>query len=339
MAKQVIADEMKIYIPATTVKLQSGPVPDIGMLECSVNYPERHVELVSVIPEKKEGRWKPDLTATLKNGVCLYIEIQVTHAVHPEKALSLDNLIEIDLSKIDREMVYNAKAFSNYVTMRAIRRWHQCSLYDDLKKVKEAQVSLDSRASALINSHEAEEKRRCNEKVAKDREANKRLFSQRAKAKEDFKSSLNVREQLKDALIAIEQRKLSFRPEPAGGQDSIPVEGEWIFSVPRSTWQDFILSQCIQSMPIDVAFTAANLLPRLVARFPWDRDLARVLPELQKLSASDAKKIPRPESVIDGYLSMLAAHAVIAPDNGSFKRYWGDQWSQEGFMWKPRSIK
>jgi hypothetical protein len=265
MAKQVIADEMKIYIPATTVKLQSGPVPDIGMLECSVNYPERHVELVSVVPEKKEGRWKPDLTATLKNGVLLYIEIQVTHAVHPEKALSLDNLMEIDLSKIDREMVYDAKDFTSYVITRAIRRWYQCSLYDGLKKVKEAQLELDLRASVLIASHATEENRRHNEQISKDREAKGLLFSQRTKAKEEFKASAIVREDLKDALIAIKQRKLVYRPEPAGGQDSIPIEGEWIFSVSRSTWQGFILSQCIQPMPINVVFTAAYLLPKLIA--------------------------------------------------------------------------
>jgi len=91
-------------------------------------------------------------------------------------------------------------------------------------------------------------------------------------------------------------------------------------------------------MPIDVVFTAADLLPRLVARFPWDRYLARVLPELERISASDARNIPRPESVLDGYLSMLAARAVIAPANGSFIRYWGVQWSQGASCGSPVTL-
>lgn len=81
MAKQVILDEQRIRIQALIISLDAGPVPDGGLIHSSVRYPERDVELVEVEAEKQQERWRPDLTATLKNGAQIHIEIQVTHAV------------------------------------------------------------------------------------------------------------------------------------------------------------------------------------------------------------------------------------------------------------------
>lgn len=83
-----------------TVTLVEKQYPEIEELVDKVSYPERDIQLTSVVAEKKEERWRPDLTATLKNEAMMFIEIRVTHKVGEEKKLDLDNLLEVDLSKV-----------------------------------------------------------------------------------------------------------------------------------------------------------------------------------------------------------------------------------------------
>lgn len=91
-----------------------------------------------LIQEQSEGTWRPDLTARLRNGATLYIETFVTHTVEERKATALDNLMEIDLSRLSPEEAVNSEALRQAVLKQAPRHWFRCSLYDDLPAVRRA---------------------------------------------------------------------------------------------------------------------------------------------------------------------------------------------------------
>lgn len=336
MAKQVILDEMRLRIPPITIPFEFSPIEDEKPIRSSVHYPERDVELVDVVAEKQQGRWRPDLTATLKNQAPLYIEILVTHAVEEEKADTLDNLVEVDLSNIPLESVYDAKAFSEEVVLNAPRRWYRCSLYDDLKRTKDARRELEERAARMASEHQAQkaeqEKRAYHTQMAQMREENRRKASQRLKSKDSFKNDALIRQKLRGQLSKVRDRKAAYVAPPAGGLDNIPVDGEWVFSVPRSTWQHYILEECLPNMRVDQSFTAKDILAKVVHQFPWSPNISEVMRLRHKLSDADAQDIPEPVQIIAAYLKVLAVHAVISFGGGqdSFTRFKGDRWSKYG---------
>lgn len=338
MAKQVILDEMRLRIPPITIPFEFSPIEDEKPIRSSVRYPERDVELVDVVAEKQQGRWRPDLTATLKNQAALYIEILVTHAVEEEKAEDLDNLVEVDLSNIPLESVYDAKAFSEEVVLYAPRRWYRCSLYDDMKRTQDARRELEERAARMASEHQAQkaeqEKKAYHAQMAQMREENRRKASERLKSKDSFKSGALIRQKLRGQLTQIRDRQAGYVPPPAGGLDNLRVEGEWVFSVPRSTWQRFIMEQCLPAMGFDQEFTARDILSKVVHQFPWSPGISDILRMRHKLSDADAQSVPDPEQVIGAYLKLLAANAVISfgAGQGSFTRFKGDRWSKYG-LW------
>ena len=337
MAKQVILDEMRLRIPPITIPFEFSPIEDEKPIRSSVSYPERDVELVDVVAEKQQGRWRPDPTGTLKNQAPLYIEILVTHAVEEEKAETLDNLMEVDLSNIPLESVYDAKAFSEEVILYAPRRWYRCSLYDDLKRTKDARREIEERAARMAREHQeqkAEQERKAyHAQMAQMREENRRKASQRLKSKDSFKSEALIRQKLRGQLSKVSDRRAAYVAPPAGGLDNLRVEGEWVFSVPRSTWQRFILEECLPKMRIDQVFTPKDILGKVVHQFPWSPDIADVMEHRHLLSYEDAQGIPDPAGVIEVYLKALAANAIISfgVGQGLFARYYGDRWTRNRF--------
>lgn len=344
MAKQVILDEQRIRIPALTISLDAGPIPEGGLIHSSVRYPERDVELLDVVAEKQQERWRPDLTATLKNGAQLHIEIQVTHAVGEEKSEALDNLMEVDLSKLDQESVYDAQKFSDEVVLHAERRWHRCSLYDDLPKTMDARLELEDQLARLREAHEREqqekaelEKKEYHARMAQIREDNRRQAAQKLRNKDSYKSDALIRQNLRPQLLRLQARKAAYQSPPGSGETGVPVEGEWIFSVPRQTWQHFILNNFIPLMRIDQDFTASDVLSRVISRFPWPPEISEVMKMRHKLSGADAQAVPDPQRVVADYLTALAVNAIISfgVSHRSFTRYNGDRWSKWG-RWRMR---
>jgi len=334
MAKQVILDERRLRIPPLMIPFELTPIEDEPPIRSSVHYPERDVQLVEVEAEKQQGRWRPDLTAILKNGSPLHIEIRVTHRVDDEKAESLDNLVEINLSQLPVETVYDEHAFIDEVILNAERCWHRCSLYDDLKRTVETRQELEARAERIAKEHAerkaAEEKRAYHAEMSRMREQARRQASQKLKSKDSFKSDALAHQKYKSQLLRLKERQSSYVMPPAEGSKSVPVDGEWIFFVPRSTWQGFIMEQCLPKMRIDREFTAREILNEVVRQFPWPAEVSELIKSRHKLSEADVRNVPDPEKVVAGYLKVLAANAVLAfgSHSGVFKRYDGDRWSR-----------
>jgi len=334
MAKQVILDERRLRIPPLTIPFELIPIEDEPPIRTSVHYPERDVQLVEVEAERQQGRWRPDLTAFLKNGSLLHIEIRVTHGVDDEKAESLDNLVEINLSQLHTEIVYDEEAFVDEVLLNAERYWYRCSLYDDLKRTVDARQELQARAERMAREHAerkaAEEKRAYHAEMARMRDEARRRASNKLKSKDSFKSDALAHQKYKSQLLRLEARQSSYVIPPADGSKSVPVDGEWMFFVPRSAWQGFIMEQCLPKMPIDREFTAREILIEVLRQFPWPTEVAEIMKSRNKLSEADARKVPDPEKVVAGYLKVLAANAVLAFGNhsGVFKRFEGDRWSR-----------
>jgi len=339
MAKQVILDEQRIRIPPITISLELSPVEEEAPIRTFVHYPERDVQLVEVVAEKQQGRWRPDLTATLINGAKLHIEIRVTHAVDDEKAESLDNLVEINLSELPIETVYDEKTFTDEVVLYAQRRWYRCSLYDTLKRTLDARGELEARAERMAKDHAkqkaAEEKRVYHAEMARIREENRRRASQKLKSKDSFKNDSLMHQKFREPLSRLKARQSAYTMPPADGIKSVPVDGEWIFSVPRTTWQAFIMEKCLPNMRLNQEFTAREVLRQVLSQYPWPSEVSEVMRSRSKLSEADMRNVPDPEKVIAGYLKVLAANAVISfgADPGVFARFNGDPWSKYG-IWR-----
>ncbi len=100
ISKEILASEMKIWLPAVKVIFDSYRKP----IEISEG---RWFDLDSVQLEKRYGKIVPDLIATI-SGRELLIEVFVTQRVEPEKLGQIRradvSVVEIDLSKVDREL-------------------------------------------------------------------------------------------------------------------------------------------------------------------------------------------------------------------------------------------
>ncbi len=327
MAKQVLLDEQRVRIPPLTIPFELSPIEDQPPIRTSISYQARDVQLVEVVAEQHQGRWRPDLTATLKNGASLYIEILVTHAVGDEKAESLDNLVEIDLSKLSLESVYDERAFIDEVVLYAERRWYRCSLYDSVKRTLDARSELEAKAALMSTEYKdrkaEEEKRAYHAEMTRIREENRRRASMKLKSKDSFKNDALIHQKLRDTLSQLNERRSAYTMPPAGGIHSVPVDGEWIFSVPRATWQQFILEECLPNKRMNQEFTVREILTQVTQEFPWSPAISEVMRMRHKLSEVDTRMVRDPEKVIGGYLKVLAANAIISfgGRQGTFTRF------------------
>lgn len=127
MGKQIIEDARQILTPSKTLEIEAHVADDYYLVE-SVNIPARIFRFREVVSELRAENWIPDLTATLENGRTLFIEIKVTHGVEEAKAEALDNVLEIDLSKVPVEHVRELDTLREIVLRSADRYWYRCSL-------------------------------------------------------------------------------------------------------------------------------------------------------------------------------------------------------------------
>lgn len=142
MAKQIIEDEGQITLPQLTVEIIAETFSEFQVPEL-VHFAPRQSALTEVVQEKSVGRWRPDLTAMLKNGATIYIEILVKHAVEEEKAEALDNMMEIDLSDVPPKHVDDLGLLREIVLNKAPRKWFRCSLYSKLPIIEAKKKHLE----------------------------------------------------------------------------------------------------------------------------------------------------------------------------------------------------
>lgn len=168
-AKQVIADKLRINNATYTAV---GLAKDIMRKEHRIeltNSPKtvslEQVSLETRIVKNYKSRI-PDISARLKTGESLYVEIFVNNAVDKDRSNFFRNnnlnCLEIDLSSLPDEYLETPLLFEDYVIRGAPRKWVSCYLFYDLDIKAQSQAdSLARKASSEVN------KRRFDKRTAK----------------------------------------------------------------------------------------------------------------------------------------------------------------------------
>ena len=144
MAKEIIANGCQLRLPEATIE---------GLNGTEVLQPETDVIFDAVEVEVWQNGFRPDLIGTVevKRGDRvlrrrLIIEIFVTHAVDNRKRTMLrergDSVLEIDLSKVDRDRVIPHDEMTSLLITDAPRRW----LYHRHIEKREAEIGSARRA-------------------------------------------------------------------------------------------------------------------------------------------------------------------------------------------------
>ncbi|MFC4974861.1 hypothetical protein ACFPTY_10315 [Halomonas beimenensis] len=321
MAKQIIEDAMWVTLPAYTVPIET-PMPD-GVPYTDEVFFEHHKSqpFRTVVQEQSAGTLRPDLTARLRNGSILFIEIYVTHAVEEAKAKALDNLMEVDLSNLTPEQKTDPDLLRQAVLESAPRRWFLCSLYDNLKRVKQAQATLSAsapdewmrreqakrelklkreRAAAQAQAREQGRKRMEANKKSRDwqRRQHQHLIDHLAAARSDDyeQARLEVRTANHEAKL---MREDAFRTPgrliTRGRQATfvgIPVQGDWIINADSEAWQALVVLDHLLCKRKGAQVNIGQCVSAIKNRFgilPWMRELNALKREQSRQDAREGR--------------------------------------------------
>jgi hypothetical protein len=249
---------------------------------------QRRRALFNIKLETRAERWVPDITASLQNGATVFIEIYVTHQVDGEKSEKLDNLLEIDLSSLTETTVTNMTLLKDEVLSNAPRKWHRCSLYDELPHVKKTR-------NALWDKLEDEKKRRREEREKKLNEDKREaeMLSNKERMRQYYSEPLaNLKAILSPESILARQDELANgerylktkkwveeKIHTNSGQAckfptiiDVPLNGDWIFNVHRLVWQSYLLFWIIFKKRKGFILHAGSSLKEIEHRYgilPW----------------------------------------------------------------------
>lgn len=282
MAKQIIADAKAVTLPEHSVRVQATS-PEGITLTGSADFPKRHVELRDIKLEHRIERWVPDLSARLKNEAIIFIEIYVSHAVDGEKPEKLDNLFEINLSKLSEEVVSDLEKLKEEVLISAPRNWYRCSLYNNLHKVHQARDLLkkrleDEKAKALKKkkAQKAAEKR---EREINQNKSRMRSYYAEALDNLDSMTSLTGITERHEALASepkyltakqwVEEKLATFEISRSHTSPivNIPSKGDWIFNAHPLVWQAFVLFGIIFKSQAGFILNTSSVLKKIDRRY------------------------------------------------------------------------
>ncbi|MFI3189098.1 hypothetical protein BCS42_11695 [Crenothrix sp. D3] len=315
MAKQIIAESKVIKTPIFNKTPEKRDIQYNSHYGKSVKFDSQEIKTEQAILEEQRQGYKPDITLIYKNRPLL-VEIKVTHKVDEDKQLKVKNnneeMIEIDLSDIDSEILLDMAKFENYVIYEAPRHWihnpHGEWLYQ--QSYNELNARVDNINIALLQKEE--------ELKNKKEQQNKNLLKiAEQKAQEKLKLEIRKsqeREKYKDKLSELQtylsyewqyQRELlqysesgSF-PIVAKIENAeriydlpqlinMPVKNDWIFNVYRSVWQADIITTMIFNSVTGKELNANNVKKVIISRY----SILPVVKELNNLK-QEHKKIGR----------------------------------------------
>lgn len=180
-AKEIIAEHCRVTLPSTSVLGLDGKAIEVT--------PERSVDLTDVRLEVVAGEVVPDVTATMRDGRRIFIEIANTHLCPPEKiekldamgvevleivvsayrSVPLDELDDIILDLAPRELIHSsdvkamaAKIADDRQRHEAVKRVEAQRLVDiyregDPRNHKQAQTLVDAMVRRGLVAHIDEE--------------------------------------------------------------------------------------------------------------------------------------------------------------------------------------
>lgn len=282
MAKQIIQDAQAVTLAQRRVRVEITSSEGIKLTDTAEFLPH-HSRLYNIRLETRMERWVPDITASLKNDSTIFIEIHVTHAVEGEKPEKLDNLLEIDLSRLSEDTVADMKLLEDAVLRSAPRKWHRCSLYNDLPKVKSIRDDLWRRLENEKNRILKERERRLKEAeresdILSIKESMRQYYSEplanlaTALSPEGVLSRQD--ELAKDRRYTQAKQWIEIKLNPKAGKldkipaiIDVPLNGDWVFNVHRLVWQSFLIFGLVFKQRKGVTFHATKILKEIEKRY------------------------------------------------------------------------
>ena len=298
----------------------------------------KSLEPQQVVSEKNtRENLRPDLTATLADGTQLFIEIFVTHAVEPAKAEALDNVMEIDLSSVNRDQVLDIVKLKDIVLKSAPRKWYRCSWMDTQLEMSPDKQALDAKHRQdkdryLRQLEAAKKERREHEEFLKSLDEKRR--AEREPFIEDLQKALRMAgegkaDEFRDRLYercARDIRKTQRLMESFGfTQTTCPLhgsefstKGDWIVKTHPLIWKAYVMKEFIMMAGLGSSFSAgriANEVQKWFGFWPWMERLAelkrrdndrRRLGQQRLLSNEEAAAIILPVESMVAFLDRLS---------------------------------
>ena len=169
MAKQLIAGHIRLKLPPWDgERSMSNPprlVDDAGqpLLGRRVEFPSCMATLLDVRIEESQNDYTPDVIATDDHGEIM-IEVRVTHAVDDLKRRRVQSegrrMIEIDLSRLPSEVVYDEAQLAHWVIEEESNRfWLSCPTATEMwrESHRDLKVALIARNEEIVRIRQQQE--------------------------------------------------------------------------------------------------------------------------------------------------------------------------------------
>lgn len=267
LAKAIIAEEKKIYVPAVAVPLKNinlGRIPPGIRARLPKAYEYRPAEILncqSVDLEKHLPGFVPDIIANTSNGEYL-IEIAVTHFVDEEKKAHAVEynapMLEIDLSRFVEEPIGSNELREKLIASNELREWTHHPDFEEAEKLAQAyyenlQIIQDYRKQ---QQEKKEAERRKKEIEERQRQLQLKQEELRTKRIDTLLQPQNYASELKRLRIddtalqkVYDYNTRDFRFYKDHKQIpwfiDIPITGEMVFQRDRRIWQGIIFNRYI----------------------------------------------------------------------------------------------
>lgn len=354
MAKQIIQEEKKVYVPGKYITLKEtgikkvpwGVVKDIKMFRL---HPKKCVEAVNVEIEKHLDGFTPDAILETERGKLL-VEFLVTHAVDAEKKEKVKRygsaMLEIDLREW-MEKPISIEELRSFITCKnKNRQWIYYPLTDKVK----------ARAKEYYENHEKLIKYRKDEAERLEREKQAEAERIEREKREEERRERNIKfgnEQIKNLFepqnyaavlnsLRDDDSFLNFYRDNCltswysfakDYQDTgevpffidIPITGEMIFKCDRRIWQSIIFNKYVYSqIGYKARFDTTGVFNVLKNDYqiPVEWYLMYELEDPSQCdSGSQSKKINLRKDVIDRYIFYLEGLGFVAGYEDRSGRY------------------
>lgn len=301
-AKQVIQDRRQVLLPGWTFDPLEMPNPPTACDDEGrpyegkrVDFPAREAELQVVRQEQHMGAYQPDVLAMDDAGELL-IEIRVTHAVDARKAELVQGdgrrMIEIDLSRMDRDLHHDAPAFDKAVLFDpANRTWVSCpeavAQWQQAKEELDREVAERNKSLAEQRDAAAKAQQTCAEadvRDAKDRAGRKAFMrdQQRRKVRKqlalltELTDPKRVGKLLKQYQESAEARVSELLESATPEVRSICLRAHpdaWIYGVDPALWQLLAFEQFVGKSKPGARFNQRDVARWVRQTFPYEREL------------------------------------------------------------------
>lgn len=304
-AKQLITDRLELLTPAWLGDLVDMPNPphtrdDEGRIHWGrkVDHPERLAALREVETERSFGTYQPDVSALDEVGELL-IEIRVTHAVDDRKAARVQahgrRMVEIDLSRLDRDTPHDLAAFEQAVLFEpANRNWISCP--QATAEWQASKLELDAQVTARnaqiaeqreLLARAAQARRERQTKEASDKAGRKAYVRRLEREKHaadlsqlpELTSPGRIERILREYQASAEETvsdRLSTVPQAVRSACLRAHRDAWIFGVDPALWQLLAYEHFVGKRSPGDRFNQRDAASWVRRSFPYEKVLYRL---------------------------------------------------------------